>query len=71
MHMVKTGGAIPMASVWSKDMLTWADPHIPIHKVGSGDLTCYPILSALAITGKPIILSTGLSSLTEVSEVVS
>lgn len=68
--MVKDGGAIPMASVWSLDMLKWANPYLPYHKVGSGDLTCYPMLSALAETKKPIILSTGLSSLDEVANAV-
>jgi len=68
--IVQTEGKMPMASVWNETMLTWADPHLPFHKVGSGDLTCYPMLSALARTGKPIILSTGLSSLAEVEEAV-
>ena len=68
--MVKEGGAIPMASVWNLEMLKWANPHLPYHKVGSGDLTCYPILAALVKTKKPIILSTGLSSLTEVASAV-
>ena len=69
-QMVKEGGAIPMASVWSLDMLKWTNPHLPYHKVGSGDLTCYPILAALVKTKKPIILSTGLSSLSEVTGAV-
>lgn len=68
--MVNDGGAIPMASVWSLDMLKWANPHLTYHKVGSGDLTCYPMLAALVETKKPIILSTGLSSLAEVASAV-
>ena len=59
-----------MASVWDKDILKWIDPCIRIHKVGSGDLTCYPLLKLLVETKKPIILSTGLSSMNEVSETV-
>ena len=46
-RMVDTGNALPMASVWDKNMLSWVDPILPIHKVGSGDLTCYPILEML------------------------
>lgn len=68
--MVEEGDAIPMASVWSEQMLQWANPRLPLHKVGSGDLTCYPMLALLAKTGKPIILSTGLSSLGEVEDAV-
>jgi len=70
MHQVDLGGSIPMASIWNKEMLAWADPYLPIHKVGSGDLTCYPMLAALAATGKPIILSTGLSSMKDVEHAV-
>ena len=70
-RIVDAGGAIPMASIWSQDILTKVDSCLSIHKVGSGDLTCYPMLAALAFTGKPIILSTGLSSLKEVSEAVA
>ena len=55
-----------MASVWNESMLEWANSSLPIHKVGSGDLTCYPMLALLAKTNKPIILSTGLSSMKEV-----
>lgn len=60
-----------MASVWDEEMLAWIDPYIDIHKVGSGDLTCYPMLRALAATGKPIILSTGLSNLDEIRDAVN
>lgn len=70
-EMVNKGGAIPMASVWSEEMLSWANPQLPFHKVGSGDLTCYPMLALLAKTNKPIILSTGLSSMKEVANAVS
>ena len=69
--MVDEGDAKPMASVWSAEMLNWANPYLPLHKVGSGDLTCYPMLALLAETNKPIILSTGLSSLNEVSDAVA
>ena len=70
-QMVDDSAALPMASVWSEEMLNWANPQLPIHKVGSGDLTCYPMLALLAKTNKPIILSTGLSSLSEVESTVS
>ena len=60
---VRAAGRHYMASVWDQEMLDWIDPYIAIHKVGSGDLTCYPMLKALAATGKPIIFSTGLASL--------
>ena len=70
MKLVKNNNSLPMASVWSEQMLSWANDELSLHKVGSGDLTCYPMLSLLARTGKPIILSTGLSSLAEVEHAV-
>lgn len=63
----RTAGGIFMASVWDAAMLPWIDPHLPIHKVGSGDLTCFPLIERLVATGKPLILSTGLASLEEVA----
>jgi N-acetylneuraminate synthase/N,N'-diacetyllegionaminate synthase len=59
------------ASVWDIAMMDWIDPYIPFYKIGSGDLTAYPVLKATAERGKPIILSTGLSSEQEVLEAVS
>ena len=70
-NMVDEGDAKPMASVWSEEMLNWVNSRLPLHKVGSGDLTCYPMLALLAKTNKPIILSTGLSSMKEVANAVS
>jgi N,N'-diacetyllegionaminate synthase len=60
-----------MASVWSKSMLEVYDRHIPIHKVGSGDLTCFPLIKWLVGTKKPLILSTGLATMDEVQNTVS
>ena len=70
-QMIGRSEAYPMASVWNETMLSWANPKLPIHKVGSGDLTCYPMLELLAKTDKPIILSTGLSNLHEIESAVA
>lgn len=43
----------------------------PYYKVASSDLNNIPLLTAIAKTGKPIILSTGMSTLAEVEESVS
>lgn len=55
-----------MASVWDLDYLDIIDPYCTIFKVGSGDLTAYPLLQAIVKKKKPIILSTGLSTLNEI-----
>ncbi len=68
--MITDAGIGYMASVWDEDMMEWIDPYMPIYKVGSGDLTAYPILKTIARKGKPIIISTGLSRESEVIEAV-
>jgi len=59
-----------LASVWDKKSLLWVDKYLKFYKIGSGDLTAYPILSELSRRGKPIILSTGLSNLSEINKTI-
>ena len=55
-----------LTSVWDIEGLEWLDNYLDFYKIGSGDLTAYPIIKEFAKRGKPIILSTGLSYLKEV-----
>lgn len=68
--MITDAGIGYMASVWDEEMMEWIDPFMSIYKVGSGDLTAYPILKKIAQKGKPIIISTGLAREEEVLETV-
>ncbi len=43
----------------------------PYYKVASSDLNNLPLLTAIAKTGKPLILSTGMSTLAEIEESVN
>lgn len=43
---------------------------IPVYKIPSGEITNQPLIEHIARKNKPIILSTGMSSLTEVSRAV-
>jgi N,N'-diacetyllegionaminate synthase len=54
------------ASIWDESVLEWIDPFLKLYKIGSGDLTAFPLLKKIAEKGKPIILSTGLSSLDDI-----
>jgi len=45
--------------------------HIPIYKVGSPDMTNDELLTLIAATGKPMIISTGMSQQAEVDHAVS
>lgn len=44
---------------------------LPFWKIPSGEITNYPYLVRLARTGKPIVLSTGMSTLQEVAQAVT
>jgi N-acetylneuraminate synthase len=52
----------------SADLLDSLD--VPAFKVGSGEITNWPFLEYIARKGKPVILSTGMSYLSEVDEAV-
>jgi len=45
--------------------------HCPAYKIASMDLNNYPLIEKIAQTGKPIILSTGMSTLGEIEKAVS
>jgi len=59
------------ASVWDVNAFSYLDEYLDFYKIGSGDLTAYPILKDIAARGKPIIMSTGLSTLDEVVDAVN
>ena len=59
------------ASIWDLEMIEWIDKYIKFYKIGSGDLTAYPIIKEFAKRGKPILLSTGLSDLDEIKSTLN
>lgn len=64
-------GAEPLTTVGDLETLSWVDQFDPIaYKVSSGLLTAAPLIEQLATTGKPLILSTGMSLGTDVSDAV-
>jgi len=69
--MCRENGVGYLASVWDMNFIDWIDEYMDFFKVGSGDLTAYPVLKKLASKGKPILLSSGLSTLDEVLEAVA
>lgn len=52
------------------DVLDRAGGGVPAFKIASMDLTNLPLLRHVAAKGKPVILATGMGSLTEISEAV-
>ncbi len=69
-EMCHRAGVQYLSSVWDMDMLDLVDSYMEIYKVGSGDLTAWPILRELTRRGKPILLSTGLATLDEIIQTV-
>ncbi len=53
--------------VESADLL---DPLMPAFKIASGDLTAAPLVAHIASKGKPILLSTGMADLEEITEAI-
>jgi N,N'-diacetyllegionaminate synthase len=64
-------GAIFNASIWTEEWIEEFDKYLTFYKIGSGDLTAYPIIAKIIKKNKPIILSTGLSTLDEVRDCVN
>lgn len=70
-EMVLDAGLKYTSSVWDIEAMGWLDRYISLYKIGSGDLTAYPILKKTAEIGKPMIVSTGLSTEQEVVDTVN
>ena len=60
-----------VASIWTEEDIEAFENKLPFFKVGSGDLTAYPILARIVKTRKPILLSTGLASIEEIQNTVN
>jgi sialic acid synthase SpsE/spore coat polysaccharide biosynthesis protein SpsF (cytidylyltransferase family) len=70
-RMCRRGGVQYLASVWDVESLNWIDPYTSMYKIGSGDLTAWPLVREHARRGKPIVLSTGLATLDEILQSVA
>jgi N,N'-diacetyllegionaminate synthase len=70
-QMVLDAGIFYTSSVWDLKAMDWIDEYISLYKIGSGDLTAYPVLRETALKGKPMIISTGLSYEKEVLDAIA
>lgn len=69
-NICKNNGVDFCASIWNEEQIDIFDPYMKYYKIGSGDLTAYPIIKKIAEKNKPIIISTGLSTYKEIDEVI-
>jgi sialic acid synthase SpsE len=61
-----------LASAWDEEAVDFLEEFdVPAHKIASADLTNLPLLRYVASKGKPVILSTGMSDISEIDEAVS
>ena len=64
-------GLIPLCTPWEEASLKVLDDYgLPGLKVASADLTNHDLLRAMAATGRPLIVSTGMSTEAEIQETV-
>ena len=63
-------GIIFLSTPHSYDAIDFLDELVPAYKFGSGDLTNIPALIHAAKKGKPIILGTGMSNLSEIKKAI-
>jgi len=59
-----------LASGWDVASVTFIDKFVPAFKVASADVTNLPLLEFISCLGKPVIMSTGMSTLEEIDEAV-
>jgi len=59
-----------MSTAFDHDSAIYINNHVDIHKISSSDITNIPLIRLIAGFGKPIILSTGASSIDEIDKAV-
>ena len=70
-QMCKDAGIGFMASVWDVAFAEWVDDFSDIYKIGSGDFTAFPVIADFMKLGKPLLISSGLSSMEDVAQTVN
>ena len=59
-----------MSSIWDSESLADINDLVSIHKIGSGDLTNYPLIKKIVETNKPLIISSAMATIEEIDETV-
>lgn len=65
-EVARGAGVMFLSTPFALEVVGWLDELVPAFKIASGDNNYISLLRAVAATGKPIILSTGMASLEEI-----
>ena len=60
-----------IVSPFDEESADAVDPHVPVFKLASYELTHHPLLRHIAAKGKPLVMSTGAADLGEVREAIA
>ncbi len=69
-ELAKKEGLVFLSTPFDEESADFLDKIVPAFKIASGDLTNLPLIEHVAKKGKPIILSTGLSTTEEIEKIV-
>ena len=61
-------GLMFLSTPFDVDCIDWLDELVPMFKVASADITNFPLLERVGRTKKPVLLSTGASTISEIEE---
>jgi N-acetylneuraminate synthase/N,N'-diacetyllegionaminate synthase len=68
-HHAQKKGIIFLSTPFDKESVDLLDGlGVPVFKIASGEITNFPLIRYVAKKGKPVILSTGMSTLAEIDE---
>ena len=64
-------GIVFLSTPFDDEAIEFLDPIVPFFKIASADITNTPFIKKIAKKGKPVILSTGASNLSEIQSAVT
>jgi len=64
-------GLIFLSTPFDIESVDALEPYVPAYKISSGDNTFWPLIKHIAKKGKPVILSTGLTTMNELKNAVA